>query len=315
MKELTLPDIRKASEAIASTTKRTPVLRNKEFDEKAGSQVFFKCENFQRTGSFKFRGACNAVFSLSDEDSSQGVATHSSGNHGQALALAAKIKGIPAHIVMPRDAPQVKKNSVEEYGAKITLCQPTQGARESTLGEVVGKTGATFIPPYDNSTIIAGQGTAAMELLEDQPDLNLTLAPVGGGGLLSGTAVAAKNMTPEIKVVGCEPAMADDAFRSYQSGELQPAAYTTTIADGLRTTLSELTFRHIRKYADAIVTLSEQQIIDSMQFVWKKLKVVIEPSSAVPVAAILHNKVNSQAKKTGIILSGGNIDLDRLPWQ
>lgn len=315
MKKLTISDLREAQENIASTIERTPVLRNKEFDERSRGEVFFKCENFQRTGSFKLRGSCNAVFNLSIEDLARGIATHSSGNHGQALALAAKIKGVPAHIVMPRNALQVKKRSVKGYGAQITLCEPSNEARKSTLHRVISKTGATFVHPYDNPDIIAGQGTAAMELLETQPDLDLILVPVGGGGLLSGTAIATKSINPRIKVIGCEPAMADEAFRSFQSGKLEPEDSTTTIADGLRATLSKLTFGYIREYVDAIVTVSEQQIIDVMHSVWEQLKLVVEPSAAVPVAAILYDKIDLRGKKTGVILSGGNVDLDRLPWQ
>jgi threonine dehydratase len=315
MELFTFSDLQHVQRSIASTIKRTPVLSNREFDEQTGGQVVFKCENFQRTGSFKLRGSCNTVFNLSDEDLTHGVATHSSGNHGQALAFAAKIKGIPAYIVMPRNAPQVKKGAVKDYGAQVTFCEPTQEARESTLTKVVSETNAAVIHPYDNTDIIAGQGTAVMELLEDHPDLDLILAPVGGGGLLSGTAIGAKNISPNIKVIGCEPKMADDAFRSFRSGTLQPASDTTTIADGLRTTLSGLTFEYIQKYVHDIVTLSEQQIIDAMRFVWEQLKIVTEPSAAVPVAAILHNKIDVKNKKTGVILSGGNVDLERLPWQ
>lgn len=272
MEQITISDIQKAQKNIASTIERTPVLNTRKFDERAGGHIFFKCENFQRTGSFKLRGSCNAVSSLSAEDLARGVATHSSGNHGQALALVAKIKGIPAHIVMPQNAPQVKKEAAKKFGAQITLCGPNQESRESVLQQVVSKTGATFIHPYDNTDIIAGQGTAAVELLENQPDLDIILAPVSGGGLLSGTAIAAKRLNPQIKVIGCEPAGADDAFRSFQSGKLEPAADAVTIADGLRATLSELTFGYIHKYVDAIVTLTEQQIIDAMRTVWEELK-------------------------------------------
>lgn len=313
MKRITLADIQNVSKIISSTVKRTPVLSNKELNEHLGGHIFLKCENFQQTGSFKFRGACNTVFNLSKTNPS-GVATHSSGNHGQALALAAKIKGIPAHIVMPKDAPQVKRRDVKGYGAQITLCEPSQKARESTLQQVVAETGATFIHPYDNPNIIAGQGTASMELVEDHPDLDLILAPVSGGGLLSGTAIAAKNTNPNIDVVGCEPELANDAFLSLQSGKRQPAKETTTIADALRSALSDLTFRCIKDNVDAIVTLSEKQIIEAMRFSFEQLKMVIEPSSAVTLAAILYDKIDVQNKKVGAIISGGNVDLDRLPW-
>jgi threonine dehydratase len=311
----TFADTRKARKTISSVTSRTPVLRNREFDDQTGGQAFFKCENFQRTGSFKLRGACNAVFNLSGKGSGRGVATHSSGNHGQALALAAKIKGIPAHIVIPRNAPEIKKRAVKEYGAQITLCRPTQEARKSTLRQVVDQTGFTFIHPYDNPVIIVGQGTAALELLDEQPDLELILAPIGGGGLLSGTAIAAKNINPNIQVIGCEPEMADEAFHSFKTGKLHPATDKETIADGLRAAISELTFSCIQDYVDTIVTLSEQQIMDAMRYTWQRLKIVIEPSAAVAVAAVLYDKVNIKGKRTGVIISGGNVDLERLPWQ
>jgi threonine dehydratase len=284
-------------------------------DERAGASVFFKCENFQKAGAFKFRGASNAIFSLPDEQAARGVATHSSGNHGQAVALAAKIKGIPAHIVMPENAPAIKKKAVKGYGASVTLCESTQEGRETMLKKVVEETGASFIHPYNDSRIIAGQGTAAIELLEDQPELDMILTPVGGGGLLSGTAIAAKNIRGDtIRVIGCEPQIADDAQRSFRSGELQPVHRTDTVADGLRTALGELSFACIREHVDDIVTVSEAQIIEAMRFIWERMNIIIEASCAVPVAALFNDKVDASDKNIGIIITGGNVDLDHLPW-
>jgi threonine dehydratase len=307
-------EVSKAHQKIAPFIHRTPVLTNHQVDERSGANVFFKCENFQKVGAFKFRGACNAVFSLPDEQAVNGVATHSSGNHAQAIALAAKIKGIPAHIVMPENAPAVKKKAVKGYGAHITFCESTLEGRESTLAKVVEKTGATFIHPYNDSRIIAGQGTAAVELLQDYPDLDIILAPVGGGGLLSGTAIAADGINSSIQVIGCEPEIADDAYRSFKAGELQPVNRTDTVADGLRTALGELTFACIKQHVDDIATVSEEQIVEAMRFIWERMNIIIEASCAVPVAALFHNKVDAKNKKVGIIITGGNVDLDHLPW-
>ncbi len=308
-------DIRQARKKISSYAHRTPVLTNRQVNERSGANVFFKCENFQKAGAFKFRGASNAIFSLPDDQAAGGVATHSSGNHAQAVALAAKIRGIPAHIVMPENAPTVKKKAVREYGADITLCESTLEGRESTLKKVVEKTGATFIHPYNDSRIIAGQGTAAVEMLEDQPELNIILTPVGGGGLLSGTAIAAKNIGGDtIKIIGCEPKIADDAYRSFNSGELQPIHRTDTVADGLRTSLGELSFACIQEHVDNIVTVSEAQIIEAMRFIWERMNIIIEASCAVPVAALFNDKIDAGTKNIGIIITGGNVDLDHLPW-
>ncbi len=310
-----IPDfasIQSAGKTISKYAHRTPVLTNRQVNERAGCEVFFKCENFQKGGAYKFRGACNAVLSLNDEEAAKGVATHSSGNHAQAIALAAKLRGIPAFIVMPENAPEVKKRAVKGYGAQITFCEPTLEARETTLQEVVEKTGATFIHPYNQREIIAGQGTAAVELLEEQPDLVMILAPVGGGGLLSGTAIAANEIDSSIKVIGCEPKLADDAYRSFKAGSLQPVLRTDTVADGLRTSLGELSFACIQKYVDNIVTVSEQEIVEAMRFIWERLNIIIETSSAVPVAALFGS--NFDAEKIGIIISGGNVDLEHLPW-
>lgn len=309
-----LSDIQTAHENIASSIHRTPVLTSSQVNKRLGANVFFKCENFQKVGAFKFRGACNTIISLPDEQAGQGVATHSSGNHAQAVALAAKVRGIPAHIVMPENAPEVKKRAVKGYGAEITFCASTLEAREKTLNKVVEQTGAAFIHPYNNPGIIAGQGTAALELLEDHPELDLILIPVGGGGLASGSAIAAAGIDPEIKVIGCEPEIANDAYLSLETGKLVPAKDTLTVADGLRTSLGELTFACLRKYIHEIVTVSESQIVEAMRFIWERMKIIIEPSSAVPVAALLYDKVDAADKKTGIIITGGNVDLDHLPW-
>lgn len=312
----TLSDIRQAHKKIKDRIHRTPVLTNRQVDERTGCSVYFKCENFQRVGAFKFRGACHAVFSLPDDEAAKGVATHSSGNHAQAIALAAKMRNIPAFIVMPENSPEVKKRAVAGYGAEITFCEPTQQARESTLEKVVDKTGATFIHPYNDPRIIAGQGTSGLELLEDYPDLDIILVPVGGGGLASGTAITASGLRPGVKVIGCEPEIADDAYLSLKTGELQPSKNTQTVADGLRTGLGELTFACLQEHLHGIVTVSEEEIVDAMRYIWERMNIIIEASCAVPVAALFNNKIeNAAGKKIGIIITGGNVDLDNLPWQ
>jgi len=311
----TFSDVQQAHSRINEAIHRTPVLSNRQVNERTGAQVFFKCENFQRVGAFKFRGASNAIFSLSEEESKNGVATHSSGNHAQAVALAAKMRDIPAYIVMPENSPEVKKKAVRGYGAEITFCEPTQEARESTLEEIVEQTGATFIHPYNDPRIIAGQGTAAVELLEEHPDLDIILPPVGGGGLASGTAITAAGIDPDVKVIGCEPALADDAYLSLKSGKLHPSKNTMTVADGLRTGLGELTFACLQKYLDEIVTVEEEEIVDAMRYIWERMKIITEASCAVPVAALFNNKIEDiEGKKIGIIITGGNVDLDHLPW-
>ena len=307
-------DIREAHNRILKYGHITPVLSSEKVNERAGTQVFLKCENFQKVGAFKFRGACNAVFSLSDEEASKGVGTHSSGNHAQALALAAKYRGIKAHVVMPENAPKVKVSAVRDYGADITFCASTIESRESTLQEIIKETGAIPIHPYNDSRIIAGQATSALELLETNPDLDIILTPVGGGGLLSGTALAAKLKNPSIQVIGTEPELADDAFRSFRKGELQPVYSTATIADGLRTSLGELSFTIIKDNVDDIVTVSEESIIEAMRFIWERMNIIIEASCAVPIAALFEKKIDVQNKKVGVIITGGNVDLDNLPW-
>lgn len=310
----TLYNIKKAHEVIKPHAHLTPVFSSDQLSKRLNAEVYFKCENLQKVGAFKFRGACNAILTLAAVDSEKGVATHSSGNHAQAVALAAKIKGIPAFVVMPENAPKVKVEAVRGYGAEITFCASTLEARETTLNEVVAKTGATIIHPYNDPRIVAGQGTAALEFLTSNPDLDIIMTPVGGGGLLSGTALASKNLDSAIKVIGTEPEKADDAFRSFTQGKLLPNLNTDTIADGLRTSLGELPFSIIKEYVDEIVTVSEESIISAMRFIWERMNIIIEPSSAVPVAALMDGKVDVTGKKVGIILTGGNIDLDHLPW-
>ncbi|MBV6452576.1 MAG: L-threo-3-hydroxyaspartate ammonia-lyase [Anaerolineales bacterium] len=310
----TLQDILQAAERIKSYAHRTPVLTNESLNQHVGAQVFLKCENFQKVGAFKFRGACNAVFSLTDEEAARGVATHSSGNHAQALALAARLRGVPAYIVMPKNAPQVKKDAVAGYGGQITYCEPTLQAREAALRQVVESIGAAFIHPYDNERVIAGQGTAALELLADVPDLDAIIAPVGGGGLISGTAIAATETKKGIRVIAGEPEMADDAYRSMQAGKVLPSDNPQTIADGLLTSLSERTFSIIQSRVDQIITVSEQGIVDAMKFAWERAKIVIEPSAAVAIGVLWEKKVDLAGLKVGVILSGGNVDLGKLKW-
>lgn len=310
----TIQDILEAADRIKPYVHRTPVLTNESLNHRVGAQVYLKCENFQKVGAFKFRGACNAVFSLTDKEAARGVATHSSGNHAQALALAARLRGIPAYIVMPENAPQVKKDAVGGYGGEITFCAPTLEAREATLRRLVERTGAAFIHPFDNERVIAGQATAALELLADIPALDVIIAPVGGGGLLSGTAIAAAETKKGIRVIAGEPEMADDAFRSLKEGKILPSENPQTIADGLLTSLSGLTFSIIQSRLEQIVTVSEQGIVDSMKFIWERLKIVIEPSAAVAVAVLWEKKIDLTGLKVGVILSGGNVDLGKLPW-
>lgn len=312
---LTLDDIHLAARRIQPYIHRTPVLTGESLNQKVGARVFIKCENFQKVGAFKFRGASNAVWSLTDEEAARGVATHSSGNHAQALALAAKMRGIPAYIVMPENAPQVKKNAVAGYGGKITFCEATLEARESTMERIRLDTGASMIHPYNNEKVIAGQGTAALELLEDVPDLDVIIAPVGGGGLLSGTAIAATETKKGIRVIAAEPEMADDAYRSMKAGKIIPSANPKTVADGLLTSLGALTFPIIQARVERIVAVSETGIIEAMRFVWERVKIVIEPSAATVIAVLWERKVDLGGLNVGVILSGGNVDLEKLPWQ
>jgi len=315
---LSLPDlvaVRAAHARIAPYVHRTPVLTCASLDEAVGAQLFFKCENFQKVGAFKARGACNAVFELAADLASRGVVTHSSGNHGAALAYAARQRGIPAFVVMPESAPKVKQANVARFGATIRLCAPTQAAREKACADVGRETGATLVHPYDDVRVIAGQGTAALELLETVPDLDAIIAPVGGGGLLSGTAIAASALKPGIAIYGAEPAGADDAARGFISGKVEALPHPATIADGLRATLSERTLQAIKTHAAGIGTASEPGIALAMRMTWERMKIIIEPSAAVPLACLLEGSLALKARRIGIIVSGGNVDLDHLPWQ
>jgi len=312
-----LAAIRAAAARIAPHAHRTPVFENDTLSRMAGRPLRFKCENFQRVGAFKFRGACNAVLALDEAAARRGVVTHSSGNHAQALALAARLRGIPAHIVMPRNAPAVKRAAVEGYGGIVYPCEPTVADREATAARVVAETGGTLIPPYDHPDVIAGQGTIALEFLEQEPDLRAIVVPIGGGGMTAGVTIAAKGLKPGITVVAAEPAFADDAARSKAAGSIQPVAATVTIADGLRTSLGHLTFPVVRDLVDEVVTVTEGEIVAAMRLVFERMKLVIEPSAAVGVAAVLAGRSRSLAGgdgPVGIILCGGNVDLDALPW-
>jgi len=309
-----MKDIQVAHYRIEEHVHRTPVMTSSTLDSIFDCRLSFKCENLQRVGAFKIRGAMNAVLSLPDEEAVKGVATHSSGNHAQALALAARTRGIPAYIVMPDNSPRVKVEAVKGYGGKITYCEPTLDARERTLKKVQERTGAHFVHPYDDPRVIAGQATVALELLDDVPDLNIILAPVGGGGLLSGTSLSAAYLSPKTKVIGAEPETVNDAFRSFRTGKVQPPTNGETVADGLRTALSELTFSIIRKHVEDIITAKEGNIIAAMRLIWERMKLVVEPSAAVTLACIMEGNLDVTGKRVGIILSGGNVDLDRLPW-
>ncbi|MBX3037684.1 MAG: pyridoxal-phosphate dependent enzyme [Anaerolineales bacterium] len=311
---ITLKDIHKAAQRIKPYIHRTPVLTNKSLNEKVGANVFMKCENFQKVGAFKFRGASNAVWSLTDEEAKLGVCTHSSGNHAQALALAAKMRGIPAYIVMPNNAPQVKKDAVAGYGGQITFCEPTLEARESNLERIRNETGANVVHPYNDERVIAGQGTATLELLEEIPELDVIIAPVGGGGLISGTSIAATETKHGIRVIAAEPEMADDAFRSMQAGKIIPSENPKTIADGLLTSLGTLTFPIIQQRVEQVVTVSESAMIESMKFIWERAKIIIEPSAATVIAVLWEKKIDLSGLKVGVILSGGNVDLGKLYW-
>lgn len=310
----TLADLQAAQKRIKQHVHRTPVMRSQQLDAETGAQVFFKCEHLQRTGAFKARGAMNAVLGLSRTDAPAGVATHSSGNHGAALALAARSCGLPAYVVMPANAAAVKKDAVASYGGKIIDCEPTLAAREAALAVVLKETGAQAVHPYNDARIIAGQGTAALELMKQAKDLDVLVVPVGGGGLLAGTAIAVKGLNPRIEVMAIEPEGADDAFRSFGLGELQPQTNPDTIADGLRAGLGELNFEIIRKQVDTIVTVPDLLVVTAMQLLWSRMKQVVEPSGAVSFAGLLEYPERFRGRRVGVVLSGGNVDLDRLPW-
>ncbi len=303
--------IRQARERIAPYVYRTPVLRSASLDRASGARLFFKCENFQRTGSFKIRGATNAIYSLGEGIASRGVVTHSSGNHGAAVAYAARGRHIPAWVVVPENAPEIKRRAIADFGAEIVTSKPTLDSRESAAREILDRTGATLIHPYDDDRIIAGQATATVELIEEAGELDYIFAPVSGGGLLSGTAIAAQSLQPRIRIVGCEPARADDAFRSLKSGHLEKNVTADTIADGLRASLAERTFAILRERLDRIILVEESEIIAAMRLVWERMKIIIEPSSAVPVAAAISGKLDLSGRRVGIVLSGGNVDLAR----
>jgi threonine dehydratase len=314
MNQIDVNNIREAAARIKPYAHRTAVLTSRYFDDRLGAEVFFKCENFQKGGAFKFRGAANALMSLSDDEASRGVVTHSSGNHAQAVALAARLRGIDATIVMHNNAPAVKQQAVEDYGARIVPVEPVEQARVAATNEIAQRSGAVIIHPYNDPRIIAGQGTAALELIEDAGPFDMMLAPVGGGGLLSGTSIATSALCPAAETFGTEPMGADDAWRSFHDGRIHPSDHPNTIADGLLTSLGDLTFAVIRRHVRDIVTVSEDSIVDAMRTVWMRMKIIIEPSAAVPVAAMLSGKLEVTGKRVGVILSGGNVDLDRLPW-
>ena len=310
----TLADIQAAHKRIKPFIHRTPVMKSTQLNRIFDSEIYLKCENFQKVGAFKFRGAMNAIMQLSDESKKKGVVAHSSGNHAAALAHAAGIYGIKAYIVMPGNASAVKKNAVAGYGASITYCEPTLQSREERTADIIKSTGATLIHAYDNFNVICGQGTAALEFLEEKPDLDIIIAPIGGGGLMSGTVTAAKGIAPGIVVLGAEPVNADDAYRSFVSGKLIPSTNPRTIADGLLTSLSDRTFHIIYKNVDNIFPVTEDSIIESMRLIWERMKIIVEPSSATVLAVIKENPLIFKGKKTGLIITGGNVDLTRLPF-
>jgi threonine dehydratase len=312
--DIDLPAILSAHERIRSHIHRTLVLTSSRLDQASAVSLFFKCENFQKIGAFKARGATNAVLSLDDATAQRGVATHSSGNHGAAVARAAKLRGIRAHVVMPSNSAKVKIRAVEGYGARVVFCEPTEEARDAVCADVIARTRATLIHSFENPGVIAGQGTAAVELLEDVRDLDFVMCPIGGGGLLAGTAVAAKSIRPNIKVIAVEPVNADDAAQSLRAGRVIQTEKKFTIADGLRTNVGEPNFAIIKRYVDDIVTVSEEAIISAMRTIWETMKIIIEPSAAVPFAAIQEGKIGVTGKRVGIILTGGNVDLSSLPW-
>lgn len=315
MSDLTLATIRAAHARIKPHIHRTPVLSSSILNAQLGAEIFFKCENFQKVGAFKARGACNAVLSLTDAEAQRGVVTHSSGNHGAALAWAARLRGIKATVVVPDNAPAPKKRAIAAYGADIVYCAPNLLAREAAVAKLIDAHGYLLIHPFDNDEVIAGQGTATLELLEQEPLLDMVIAPLGGGGLLSGTSIAAKGLLPGIKVYGGEPRGADDGFRSFTNGVRVTEQTPETVCDGLRTTLSARTFDVIRANVDGIGTASEENVIKAMRMSWELLKIITETSCAPPLGAILEGTIDVVGKRVGIILTGGNVDMDKLPWQ
>ena len=311
-----IDDIRAAARRIKGVGHRTPILTSQTLDEMAGRKLFFKCENFQKVGAFKLRGGWNAVSMLSDEEAAKGVCTHSSGNHAQAVAFSAMKRGITSYIVMPNNVPDVKLDAVKGYGANITLCEPTLEARKTTLDEIVKKTGALVVHPFNNPNVIAGQGTAALEMIEDLGELDAIIAPIGGGGLMSGTCVTTRNLLPEAKLFGAEPAGADDAYHSLKEGKIIPQTDPDTICDGLLTSLGEYTWNILKDHLEAIYTVTDDEVINAMRLVWERMKIIIEPSSATAVAVALKSefKALEGLEKVGIILTGGNVELSKLPF-
>ncbi len=309
-----LSDIQTAYSRIRPYVHKTPVMSSHQLNELFDCELFFKCENFQKVGAFKFRGATNAVLELTSAEKRRGVVTHSSGNHAAALALAARINGVHANIVMPETAPEVKKNAVAGYGAEITFCKPTLESREETTRKIMERTGAILVHPYDNFNVICGQGTAALELLEEESDFDIVIAPVGGGGLMSGTSACIKGINKDIKVIGAEPLNANDAYISFTTGVLTPSVNPLTIADGLLTSLSELTFSVIKKNVDQIFTAREESIAECMLLIWERMKIIVEPSSATVLAIVKENPEFFRGKRIGLIISGGNVDFRKLPF-
>jgi threonine dehydratase len=308
-------DMLSAHERIKPHIHRTPVLTSRVINELSGAEIFFKCENFQKAGAFKARGASNAVFGLNDAQTAKGVATHSSGNHGTCLSYAAGRRGIPCTVVMPRTAPQTKKDAVRGYGGKVVECEPSTSSREAVFAEVVAETGAEFVHPYNDPRVIAGQATCSKELVEQVDRLDAVIAPIGGGGMVSGTCLTLSNLAPQIKIYAAEPEQADDAYRSFRAGHIIADDAPNTVADGLKVPLKELTWHFVSKHVIDIFTASEQEIVDAMKLIWKRMKIVMEPSSAVPLATILKNRDVFAGKRVGVIITGGNVDLDKLPWQ
>ncbi|MGR3343681.1 MAG: beta-hydroxyaspartate dehydratase BhcB [Paracoccaceae bacterium] len=311
----TFDDVLAAHERIKPHIHRTPVLTSNFLDALTGAKLFFKCENFQKAGVFKARGASNAVFGLPDDMLDRGVATHSSGNHALSLSYAAGRRGIPCSVVMPRTAPQAKKDAVKGYGGRIVECEPSTSSREATFAEVVKETGAEFVHPYNDHRVIAGQGTCSRELIDQAPDLDAVIAPIGGGGMISGTCLTLSNLAPNTEIFAAEPEQADDAARSFKAGRIIADDAPETVADGLKVPLKELTWHFVSNHVTDILTASEQEIVDAMKLIWKRMKIVMEPSSAVPLATILKNKNIFAGKRVGVIITGGNVDLDKLPWQ
>ncbi|ARE40188.1 Threonine dehydratase, catabolic [Rhodovulum sp. P5] len=310
----TYDDVVAAHQRAAPYIHRTPVLTSTFLNDLTGAELFFKCENFQKAGAFKVRGACNAVFGLDDETAKKGVATHSSGNHALSLSYAAGRRGIPCHVVMPRTAPQAKKDAVRGYGGIITECEPSTSSRESVFAEVQAETGAEFVHPYNDPRVIAGQGTCSRELNEQVPGLDAVIAPIGGGGMVSGTCLTLSNIAPETKIYAAEPEQADDAYRSFKAGHIIADDAPETVADGLKVPLKDLTWHFVSNHVTDILTASEDEIVDAMKLIWKRMKIVMEPSSAVPLATILKNKEIFAGKRVGVVITGGNVDLDNLPW-